>query len=423
MMLKNKMLNDMINSDYNFLLYNTIGIHTFGMHTRLSRGNIRPLFIHIKKYIGNRANHSENPSYYQYLFTKYFDGVDITNRSLPWFMDYIEIEKGVSIKLSVYDEIAHIYVIFNPALVVAANSKNFIADEYDYMEITPHNFSGWSKFRKLSDDILTRWNIPDYKLDDVSIIRVDCCANIELGTDLFIPELLHYLKMVNKRSGCKVYQFKRPEHNAYHLLAGTKNQKLSIYDKCEEQMTNFGRFHRGNILRIEAQFEGSRITQEFAKYTDLSPRKQHKGSSITDVVSAIADCAPLAIYDAIDSMFPDGDFYKREFGEFVLSKSNLNKNTVNRCIDLIDNVSQYTNYSDVSKALEQLRKNTSDNTYYRTLHSLESAGIAPYWLESSCQFPTIPNLKHIYLSAIRNDQSELGHVLSLVDTVERFHHR
>ena len=159
MMLKNKILNDMINSDYNFLLYNEIGIHTFGIHTRLSRGSIRPLFIHIKKYIGNRANYSENPSYYQYLFTKYFDGVDITNRSLPWFMDFIEIEKGVSIKLSIYDDIAHIYVIFNPALVVAANGKNFIADEYDYMEITPHNFSGWSKFRKLSDDIIKDWNV------------------------------------------------------------------------------------------------------------------------------------------------------------------------------------------------------------------------------------------------------------------------
>lgn len=421
MMLKDKLLNDMINSDYNFMLCNKIGIHTLGAYSRLSRERVSPLFIHVKKYIGSRANHSENPSYYQYLFTKYFDGVDITSHSLSWFTDYIEIEKGVSVKMSIHDEIAHIYIIFNPALVVAANSKNFVADEYDYTQITPHNFSGWSKFRKLSDDILTRWGIPEYKLDDVAIIRADCCANIELGNDLFIPELLHYLKMVNKRSGCKVYLFKRPEHNAYHLLTGTKNQKLSIYDKCEEQMSKFGRFSRGNILRIEAQFEGSRITQEFAKYTDLSLRKQHRGSSIADVASAIADYAPLAIYDLIDSMFPDGDFYKKEFGEFILSESNLNKNTVNRCISLVDNVSQYTNYSDVSKAFEQLRKDTSDNTYYRTLHNLENVGIAPYWLDPSCQFPTIPSLKHIYLSALRNDKFETDHLLSLVDTVERFH--
>lgn len=419
-MLKDKLLNDMINSDYNFMLCNKIGIHTLGAYSRLSRERVSSLFIHVKKYIGNRANHSENPSYYQYLFTKYFDGVDITSHSLSWFTDYIEIEKGVSVKISIHDEIAHIYIIFNPALVVAANSKNFVADEYDYTQITPHNFSGWNKFRKLSDDILTRWGIPEYKLDDVSIIRADCCANIELGNEIFIPELLHYLKMVNKRSGCKVYLFKRPEHNAYHLLAGTKNQKLSIYDKCEEQMSKFGRFSRRNILRIEAQFEGSRITQEFAKYTDLSLRKQHRGSSIADIASAIADYAPLVIYDVIDSMFPDGDFYKREFGEFILSESNLNKNTVNRCISLIDNVSQYTNYSDVSKAFEQFRKNTSDNTYYRTLHSLESVGIAPYWLDQSCQFPTMPSLKHIYLSAIRNDSREAAYVLNLLDDIERF---
>lgn len=421
MTIKDKILQEMLNSDYNFLLWNIIGIHTFGVHTRLSKGRFSSLFIHVKKYIFNRAIRSDSPSYYQYLYTTYFDGVDIEKHSLPWSTNYIEIEHGVSIRMSVHDDIAHIYMVFNPALVVAASSKDFIASEYDYTQITPHNFSGWNKFRKLSDEIMTRWGIPDYKLDNVSIIRADCCANIELGDDFDIPELLHYLKMVNKRSGCKVYIFKSPDQNRYQLLTGTKNQKLSIYDKCSEQILRFGKAPRGNILRIEAQFEGSRITQEFAKYTDLSLRKQHKGSSITDVASAIADCAPLAIYDAIDSMFPDGDFYKREFGEFVLSKSNLNKNTVNRCISLVDNVSQYTNYSDVSKAFEQLRKNTSDNTYYRTLHSLESTGVAPYWLEPSCQFPTMPSLKHIYLSAIRNDKFETDHLMNLLDTVERFH--
>ena len=421
MTLKEKILQEMINSDYNFLLYDKIRIHTLLAYTILSKGRFSSLFMHVKKYIFNRAIRSDNPSYYHYLYMTYFDGVDIEKRSLPWFTKYIEIEHGVSIKMSVHDDIAHIYMIFNPALVVAASSKDFVASEYDYTQITPHNFSGWNKFRKISDEIMTRWGIPDYKLDNVSIIRADCCANIELGNDVYIPEILHYLKMVNKRAGCKVYLFKRPEHNTYHLLTGTKNQKLSIYDKCEEQMLSFGKAPRGNILRIEAQFEGSRITQEFAKYTDLSLKKQHKGSSITDVASAIADYAPLAIYDLIDSMLPDGDFYKREFGEFVLSESNLNKNTVNRCMNLVGNVSQYTNYSDVSKAFEQLRKNTSDNTYYRTLHNLESAGIAPYWLESSCQFPTMPSLKHIYLSAIRNDKFETDHLMTLLDTVERFH--
>lgn len=421
MTIKDKILQEMLNSDYNFLLRNKIGIHTFGVYTKLSKGRFSSLFMHVKKYIFNRAIHSDSPSYYQYLYMTYFDGVDIEKRSLPWFTNYIEIEHGVSIKMSVHDDIAHIYMIFNPALVVAASSKDFVVSEYDYTQITPHNFGGWNKFRKLSDEIMIRWGIPDYKLDNVSIIRADCCANIELGNDFFIPELLHYLKMVNKRSGCKVYQFKRPEHNAYHLLTGTKNQKLSIYDKCEEQMLSFGKAPRGNILRIEAQFEGRRITQEFAKYTDLSLRKPHKGSSITDVAAEIADYAPLAIYDLIDSMLPDSDFYKREFGEFILSESNLNKNTVNRCMDLVDNVSQYTNYSDVSKAFEQLRKNTSDNTYYRTLHSLESASIAPYWIEPSCQFPTMPSLKHIYLSAIRNDKFETEHMLNLLNDAERFH--
>lgn len=420
MTIKDKIIQEMINSDYNFLLCNKIGIHTLLAYTRLSKGRFSSLFIHVKKYIFNRAIRSDNPSYYQYLFTTYFDGVDIMTRSSPWFTNYIEIENGVSIRLCVYDDIAHIYMVFNPALVVAASSKDFIADEYDYTQITPHNFGGWNKFRKLSDEIMTKWGIPDYKLDNVSIIRADCCANIELGNDLFIPELLHYLKMVNKRSGCKVYLFKSSEQNTYQLLTGTKNQKLSIYDKCGEQMLRFNKFPRGNILRIEAQFEGSRITQEFAKYTDLSLRKQHRGSSIADVASAIADYAPLAIYGLIDSMFPDGDFYKKEFGEFILSESNLNKNTVNRCISLVDNVSQYTNYSDVSKAFEQFRKNTSNNTYYRTLHSLENAGIAPYWLDSSYQFPTMPSLKHIYLSAIRNDSREAAYVLNLLDDIERF---
>lgn len=411
-----KLLEDFKYVNSNFRLYNEIGIHTFGSHAMLSRERISPLFNHVKKYTYRRSMYDiSNAELFKYLYERYFHSVDIYNHSLNWVTGYIDVEPGVSIKMSVHGEIAHVFIIFNPALVVAASSKDFVASEYDYTQITPHNFSGWRKFRKLSDEILTCWNIPEYKLDDVTINRADCCVNIDLGDYIYIPDLLNYLRMVCKRAGYKVWDFKDPVHNAHHLLIYTKYYKLSIYDKCEEQRSKFGRNYGGNILRIEAQFEGCGINQEFSKFTDLNILKQHRGSSITDVASAIANYAPLAIYDLLDRIFPDGDFYAKPFGEEILMNSNLAGKTKNRLINFVDDLSSCTDYSKVADTIKRYREQNSDSVYHRNLRALEENGILPYWLNTNCQYPLVPGIKYIYLSAIQNNSREARHILNLLD--------
>lgn len=411
-----KLLEDFKYVNSNFRLYNEIGIHTFGSHAMLSRERISPLFNHVKKYTYRRSMYDiSNAELFKYLYERYFHSVDIYNHSLNWVTGYIDVEPGVSIKMSVHGEIAHVFIIFNPALVVAASSKDFVASEYDYTQITPHNFSGWRKFRKLSDEILTCWNIPEYKLDDVSITRADCCANIDLGDYIYIPDLLNYLRMVCKRAGYKVWTFKDPVHNAHHLLVHTKYQKLSIYDKCEEQRSKFGRNYGGNILRIEAQFEGYGINQVFSKFTDMNTLKQHKGSSITDVASAIADYSPLAIYELLNRIFPDGDFYTRAFGEEILMNSNLTEKNKTKLINFVDDLSARNNYSEVVDTIKRYKEQNSDRIYYRDLRALEENGVLPYWLNSDCRYPLIPGIKYIYLSAIQNNSKETAHLLNLLD--------
>lgn len=411
-----KLIEELKYTSSNFTLRNDIGMHTFGSRAMLSRERISPLFNHVKKYIYRRSIYDiSNVDFFKYLYRRYFEGVDIYNHSLNWITGYIDVEPGVSIKMSVHDEIAHAFIVFNPALIVAASSKDFVASEYDYTQITPHNFPKWNKFRKLSDEIMTRWNIPDYKLDDMITSRADCCANIDLGDYIYIPDLLNYLRMVCKRSGYKVWDFKDPVHNAHHLLIYTKYCKLSIYDKCEEQRSKFGRNYGGNILRIEAQFEGCGINQEFSKFVDLNVLKQHRGSSITDVASAIADYAPLAIYDLLDRIFPDGDFYTRPFGEDILMNSNLAGKTKNRLIKFVDELSSCTDYSKVVDTIKRYREQNSDSVYHRNLHALEENGMLSYWLNSNCQYPLIPGIKYIYLSAIQNNSREMAHFLNLLE--------
>lgn len=411
-----KIIEELKSASFNFTLHNEIGMHTFGSRAMLSRERVSSLFNHLKKYIYHRSIYDiSNSGFFKYLYTRYFEGVDIYNHSLNWITGYTDVEPGFSIKMSVHDEIAHVFMIFNPALIVAASSKDFVASEYDYTQITPHNFPKWNKFRKLSDEIMTRWNIPDYKLDSVTEARVDCCANIDLGDYIYIPDLLNYLRMVCKRSGYKVWKFKDPEHDAHHLLIYTRNQKLSIYDKCEEQRSKFGRNCGGNILRIEAQFEGCGIYQEFSKFIDLDTLKQHRGSTITDVASAVADYAPLAIYDLLDRVFPDGDFYTRPFGEEIIRNSKLAEKTKDRLIKFVDEFSSCADYSEVVDTIKRYREQNSDSIYYRNLRTLEEYGILPFWLNTNCQYPLIPGIKYIYLSAIRNDSRELAHFLNLLD--------
>ena len=412
---KDKLMQEFKYASSNFILHNDIGIHTHESHVIMGRGLISPLFNHVKKYIYRRSIYNiSNADFFKYLYMRYFEGVDIYNHSLSWITGYIDLQPGYSMKMSVHNELAHVYEVFNPALIVAASSKDFVADEYDYTQITPHNFSKWNKFRKLSDEIMTKWNIPDYKLDAVSTTRADCCVNIDLGDYIYIPDLLNYLRMVCKRSGYKVWTFKDPEHDAHHLLIYSKQQKLSIYDKCEEQRAKFGRNISGNILRIEAQFEGCRINQEFSKYIDLNVLKQHKGSTITDVASATANYSPLAIYDLLDAIFPDGDFYKREFGIEILKNSNLTENYRNKLIKFIDDFSSCTNYSEVIEMRKRFKEQNSDNLYYKNLRVLEELGILPYWLNSNCRYPLIPGIKYIYLSAIQNNSRELSYFLNLL---------
>lgn len=416
-----KLLEEFKYTSTNFTLHGEIGMHTLNSRALLSRERVSSLFNHLKKYIYRRSIYDiSNGEYFKYLYTRYFEGIDIYNHSLNWITGYTDVEPGASIKLSVHGEIAHVFIALNPALVVAANSKDFAADEYDYTQITPHNFPKWNKFRKLSDEIMTRWNIPDYRLDTVSSNRVDCCANIDLGDYIYIPDLLNYLRMVYKRSGYKVWKFKDPEHDAHHLLIYSKMQKLSIYDKCEEQRSKFGRKCEGNILRIEAQFEGCRINQEFSKYVDLNALKQHKGSTITDVASTVANYAPLAIYDLLDTIFPDGDFYTRAVGEEILKNSNLTEKNINRLIKFVDDFSSCTDYSEVIEMRKRFREQNSDNLYYKNLRTLEELGIVPYWLNSNCRYPLIPGIKYIYLSAIQNNSKEAAHVLNLLDEIKRF---
>lgn len=410
MSFEEKILNDIINSKFNFVLHNKIGIHTFASYVEMGKELFYPIFRHLQMYVQNRIC----DPYFLNLYLKYFMCVNLYDEFLTWSTPYIEVEPGVSIKLGLHNDFGHVHMTFNPALIVASKDKDFDSTAYDYTQITPHDFKRWNRFRELCVKILQKWHIPNCKMDKLKIIRIDCCVNIEVG-DVDIPVLLDYLKLVAKRNGYKVYKFHYENHNRHHLLVHTKKQKLSIYDKCEEQHVKFGRHYGKNILRIEAQFEGSRIYNEFMKFADIRVNAIHKGLNIVDIVEEVARWSPLVIYDVIDTVFSDGDFLTRQDGIRILENSGIRESTLKRCVEFVDSLSRITTYDGIVDKINQFKKNNSDSVYRRTMQIFSKNGIAPYWLKVNSGYIALPGLKSVYTSAIFNTIPEYSYIYELLD--------
>lgn len=418
MSFEEKLLDDIFNSKFNFELHNKIGIHTYEIYLRMCRELFIPIFEHVKSYVFQR---SKTNHHFLILYKDYFEHANVYTVFAKWTTNiFIEIEPGVSIKLGVYGEIAHVHMVFNPILVVEANSKHFIASEYDYTQITPHDFRKWREFDQLSRAILSRWHIPNSKMDKISLTRIDTCVNIDL-LDVTVSDLLEYFRLVNKRCGYEVYKFKNSDHDDHHVLVYTGKLKLSIYDKTEEQRAKFDRNYRGNILRIEVQLEGDKILKEFSKFTDIYANAIHKGYNIVDIVFEAAQYAPLIIYDAIDSVFPDGNFHTRKDAIQILSEANIRESTKNRCIDFVDSLSRITTYEGISNKINQFRESTSDNVYRMILRTLEKYDIEPYWLKANSQYNLLPGLKSVYASAIRNSYEELNYIGYILEYINRYY--
>ena len=410
MSFEEKLLDDIFNSKFNFELHNKIGIHTFEIYVRMSKESFALIFRHLQMYVQNRI---EDP-YFRNLYMKFFMYVNLYSDHLTWGTTYIDVEPGVSIKLGLHDDFGHVHMIFNPALIVASRDKDFDSTTYDYTQITPHDFKRWNRFRELCVRILQRWHIPNCKMDKIKITRIDCCVNIEMG-DVDIPVLLDYLRLVAKRNGYDVYKFYYKNHDRHHLLVHTKKQKLSIYDKCEEQHVKFGRNYGKNILRIEAQFEGSRIYDEFIKFADIRVNAIHKGLNIVDIVEEVARWSPLVIYDVIDMVFPDGDFLTRQDGIRILENSGIRESTLKRCVEFVDSFSRITTYDGIVNKIDQFKKNNSDSVYRRTMQIFSKNGIAPYWLKVNSRYIALPGLKSVYTSAIFNTIPEYSYIYELLD--------
>ena len=382
MSFEEKLLDDIFNSQFNFELHNKIGIHTFEIYVRMSKESFALIFRHLQMYVQNRI---EDP-YFRNLYMKFFMYVNLYSDHLTWGTTYIDVEPGVSIKLGLHDDFGHVHMIFNPALIVASRDKDFDSTTYDYTQITPHDFKRWNRFQEL-------------------------CVKILLD----IPVLLDYLKLVAKRNGYGVYKFYYKNHDRHHLLVHTKKQKLSIYDKCEEQHVKFGRNYGKNILRIEAQFEGSRIYDEFLKFADIRVNAIHKGLNIVDIVEEVARWSPLVIYDVIDMVFPDGDFLTRQDGIRILENSGIRESTLKRCVEFVDSFSRITTYDGIVNKIDQFKKNNSDSVYRRTMQIFSKNGIAPYWLKVNSRYIALPGLKSVYTSAIFNTIPEYSYIYDLLD--------
>ena len=424
----------------NFRLRDNVGLHTVEFTACVTKSTFHNIYCKMYNYMSKV--HAIDPSRFdnldRYPTINPFDENCIFRQHSGCY-PYISITYGIRVELSHSDEFAHIKFIVDPVLYMDSRKKEFNPDEYDYFKITQCDYVFLKKFLNTFFTFLSKWNVPDFVIKRLKTTRVDFCINISILGRFNLKKYFQYIRILPKYTRfndknkyvkiedenksidtgdtCQCFRMNKYENM---VKFGNNSHTITMYDKVAEQLNHFNRkFRNIKLLRIEYQPENQKIKTIAENvisngYLDDKIDRRYNtnpfGHSLLDELWFLSFIAPYVILDAINTVFPSATIRSRAVTLKRISKIECGKKTKNAMYEFVDMMSKSTSHSDMKDKIKSFKSMYGDSCYYRVINLLEANNIAPIYMTDDdirmLGFATLPSVRDIFLSAIKNDLDE-----------------
>lgn len=417
----NKLIGDLLdsssicNSFKSYKLIGKISIHTYELTKRMSMMDFCELYGRVRSFVIKRSKSSElYRKKLQYLpfdiHEKYRKTESKTTKSRKRFraktkfrfFPTINVAYGIRLFMYYFDDIGTVKLIIDPSLVIASHHENFNPLTYDYTQIAERDLNFWIEVTAYVNIFIGHWDIAPHSDSPWMLTRIDATANIEVESNIRIPQLLYYLKRTIKRSSYHNINYRCKNQDSHIMECGNKSQRFIVYDKTYEQFVRYGRKFSNKILRFECKMLPRRIY--------ALKRKLRQEKIIVDyrntlgILVAVSYLAPFIMYEAICNVFNKGDFYSESAVLKILKKDKSRPGTKEEILAFMRKISSFKSYTNISKFIKLQQEIYGYNMVYRKLKYLQDRNISPILLEDrhTTRYKKFPSIRSIFLSAIIN---------------------
>lgn len=406
-----------------FKLIGHITIHTFEMTRRIDMFGFRDFYYKLRQYLISRQYDSPYFSKKLKSFPRdvmaqcksYSNDTKKNSMSKRYrlknktlrvkFFPTVSVGYGISFMPYYINEIGTIKIIVDPALLIASKKKGFDPNTYNYISISERDKNFWNDVQSYITKILSSWCILGLGLDKFTrwrITRVDFTSNIMVDSHYNIKTLLYYYRRTIKRRNYMNNSYIIPGQDEQSAECKNASEIFTIYNKTYEQNVRYGRYLGYNIMRFECKFLSKKIRLIEKKL--IQDGKLRDDFNLSMLLTILSQEAPFIMYNEINNVFADGDYYSRKAFKKKLKKMNSHEDTKKEMIEIAEKISSFTSYNRIKEFLILYSKSHHSNGIYYRINMLQSNGISPILLDEdhTHRFNMLPSVKTVFLSAIIN---------------------
>ena len=416
----------LINSLFDYIsfsgyeLIDKVSIHTFECHVKTSMINFIEIYGCLRKYIIDRYNRSGKfanklkyfpENVYDVAKTKITlkkkngETVKCRMRRKVAFFPPINIDYGIRLFLHFYDNVGTIKLIVDPALLVASRQDGFNAKTYDYIQLAKRDDRFWLDMTKILNRVIYNWNIDKCLSinNRLQLSRVDITANIKISKNIQIPQLIRYYKRSLKRTSYRNVEFKYSGQDLHTMECMNLSQRFAIYDKSYEQYVKYGRSCPYKTMRMEYKIYPRRLytfKRQMEREHVIYPHSPYHV-----ILRGFEELAPFIMYQAIDRIFKDGDFYSRKaFEKLIAKETGRRKTSYEDIMSFMEQVSRFSSYENITKFMALYKQSHSANSLNYKLRFLKEKNVSAILMSDNDtkRFSKLPSIKSVFLSALIN---------------------
>lgn len=438
----NKLIDDLLdsssicNSFKSYKLIRKISIHTYELTKRMSMIDFCELYGRVRSFVMKRSESSElyrkklqyfpfdvHEKYRETESKKTKNRKRFRSKTKFRFFPTINVAYGIRLFMYYFDDIGTVKLIIDPTLVVASHRENFNPLTYDYTQIAERDPNFWVEVTAYVNIFIGHWDIAPHSDSPWILTRIDVTANIEIESNIRIPQLIYYLKRTIKRSSYHNINYRYKNQDSHIMECGNKSQRFIVYDKTYEQFVRYGRKFSDKILRFEYKMLPKRIYALKRKLRQENIVLDYRNTP--GILNAVSYLAPFIIYDAICNIFNKGDFYSESAALKVFKKDKSRSETKEEMLAFMRKISSFISYTNISKFIKLQQEIYGYSVIYRKLKYLQDRNISPILLEDrhTARYKKFPSIHSIFLSAIINgyksgSSNELDYIQSFLTDQE-----
>lgn len=405
-----------------FKLVGKITIHTFEMTRRIDMFGFRDFYYKLRQYLISRQYDSpyfakklksfprdvmaQCKSYSSNQKNSSSKRYRLKNKTFKVkFFPTVSVGYGISFMPYYINEIGTIKIIVDPALLIASKKKGFDHNTYNYISISERDKIFWNEVQSYVTKILSSWCILGLGLDKFTrwrVTRVDFTANIMVDSHYNIKTLLYYYRRTIKRRNYMNNSYIIPGQDEQSAECKNASEIFTIYNKTYEQSVRYGRYLGYNIMRFECKFLSKKI--RLIEKRLMQDGKLQDDFNLTKLLTILSQESPFIMYNEINNVFADGNYYSRKAFKKKLKKMNSHEDTKKEMIEIAEKISSFTSYNRIKEFLILYSKSHHSNGIYYRINMLQSNGISPILLDEdhTHRFNMLPSVKTVFLSAIIN---------------------